>query len=108
MYTNRYTPLDNVFQIPKADFNKHEQRVLKLHADAEKAISSGKAISYSDECERLTDIQAKKITDLEKLYGRYLVADDMGYKDIANAFLKKYRFMTQTRGDKISNIFDDL
>jgi hypothetical protein len=107
-YSTTFVPYDSVYDIPNSEYRKHQQRSIKIHKDAEKAVSTGKADSYDDECERLTDIQTKKITSLEKLYGRYLVADDSGYYAIGKAFLKKYRNATQTRVEKISNILKDL
>jgi hypothetical protein len=106
MYTTTNTPYNSVYEIGNADYKKHEMRVEKLHKDAYSTAIKGKSVSYEEECERLANIQVKKITDLRKMYGRYLVADDLGYVAIGNAFLRKYRNATQTRVEKISNILD--
>lgn len=107
-YSRTNTPYSNSHDIPNSEYTKHYKRVQDLHKNANSNVSSGKADDYDVECERLTDVQARKITDPVKAYGRYLVAEEHGYYAIAKGFLKKYRFLTQTRGDKISSLLEDL
>jgi hypothetical protein len=107
-YSNTIVPYDSVHHIANSDYNKHYARIVELHMKASMAVSKGKASDYDEEAERLSLAQAKKIESPEKAYGRYLVAEEHGFYSVAKGFLSKYRFLTQTRKDKIGNILDGL
>jgi hypothetical protein len=90
------------------EYTKHYNRVVQLDGKAKADVAKGKYPTYKEACESLSIRQAKKITTPEKAYGRYLVAQEHGFYDIATGFLSKYRHLTQTRSDKIANILEDL
>jgi hypothetical protein len=85
------TSIENVEQIKKADFDKHFKRVKdiieKSNGDMDKAL-------------RLTQLMADKIESSDKAYGRYLVAMELGHEKIADIFLEKYKYLTQSESRK--------
>jgi hypothetical protein len=98
----------NYHYIPNGECSKHLKRVQDIDKIVKKNMSDGKCDTYKDEAIRLTLVQAKKITDKEKAYGRYLVAEEHGFYDIAGVFLSRYKLLNGDRSERIKGLLDDL
>lgn len=90
--------IDGVSGIKKIDYDKHLMRV----NDIIKKSNGDKAKQL-----QLTKLMADKITTVDKAYGRYLVAEAQGYIEMSEIFLNKYNEMTQSRKDRISQLYTE-
>jgi hypothetical protein len=96
--------LVSVFDIPNRELEKHRKRV--------KDIINLKAPSDIEKQKQLARTMAKRIMDIDKAYGRYLVADEEGAEHLGKIFLDRFKELTYTvhdwRIEKINDFLDFL
>jgi len=96
--------IKHLFDIPSGDYNHHAMRV--------RDIVTKKAPNDIEKQKHLAKTMADKITNVDKAYGRYLVADEMDAPHLAKIFLNRFKELTYSlkdlRRDKILSFFDEI
>jgi hypothetical protein len=92
-----------LFDISNKDYEHHKMRVLD--------IINKKAPNNIIKQKQLAINMANKITNVDKAYGRYLVADELNSPELAEIFLNQFKKLTYTltdyRREKILKFLDD-
>jgi hypothetical protein len=87
---NEKLSIKGVFDIPEKEYTKHIQRVENIVARAKGDPEKEK---------NLTRNMANTITDIDKAYGRYLVAEELNRPDLGKIFLERFKDLTYTVHD---------
>lgn len=96
--------LVSVFDIPNSELEKHRKRI--------RDIIDVKAPNDIEKQKQLAKTMANRIVNIDKAYGRYLVADEESAKHLANIFLDRFKKLTYSiqdwRIEKINDFLDFL
>ena len=94
--------LKDVFDISDSVYQKHKKRVCDIVTKANGDIEKEK---------RLATTMADKIRDVDKAFGRYLVAEELNNVDLGKIFLKRFKDLTYTihdwRKEKIEKFLEE-
>ncbi len=97
------TNLRDIFDIPTSAYSKHKLRVTDIVKRAKGDIEKEKSLART---------MAKKIMDVDKAYGRYLVAEELQNDHLGKIFLSRFKELTYTvhdwRKEKISAFLQEV
>ena len=97
------TSLKGVFDIPEEEYNKHKKRVENIIIRAKNNLEKEKTLAQN---------MANTIMDIDKAYGRYLVAEELDKSYLGKIFLHRFKELTYTvhdwRKEKIDTFLKEI